>query len=139
MARVLIASSGGGHAAQARLLIPAFKHHDVLHVMAGGQTAELRDCSISTIWRVMICLPQAVKLIRREQPDFVISTGALPGLLAIIAGRIFGAETIWVDSVANAQKLSLSGRAARLIANRSYSQWPDVAARSRVQYAGAVI
>lgn len=139
MRKVLLVSSGGGHAVQAQLLRPAFEGHEVVHRIAGDGRSGLIDCSLSTIWRVPFCMRGAVGLLRREAPDTVISTGALPGLIAILVSRVFGVQTVWIDSVANARKLSLSGKVARLIADRTYSQWPDVARREAVTYAGAVL
>ncbi len=76
----------------------------------------------------------------RERPEVVLSTGAAPGLLACLFGRILGAKVIWVDSIANTRKMSLSGRLVRPIAHRVLSQWPDVAARYHgVEYAGEVL
>lgn len=136
---VLLASSGGGHAIQARLLQTAFQGQIVEHIVAGGRDSRLWDCSISTLWRVPVCFFQAVNLVRRLRPQTIVSTGALPGLIALGAGRLIGARAIWIDSVANARKLSLSGKAARFLAHRTYTQWPEIATRERVRYAGAVI
>jgi len=47
---------------------------------------------------------------------------------------------IWVDSIANAEKLSMSGRMIRPFADVILSQWPDVAAKyPKVEYAGELI
>ena len=137
--KVLLVSSGGGHAVQARLLKPAFKDHELIHVIAGDAQGDLPDCSISNLWRVPACFQIASRLIRSAGADLVISTGALPGLIAIIAARVQGQTTIWIDSVANAKTLSLSGKVARVVAHKTYSQWPDVARRERVRFAGAVL
>lgn len=136
---VLMASSGGGHAVQARLLQPAFADRQVAHIIAGGSGSGFRDCSLSTAWLIPICLWQAIWHVRRLRPELVISTGALPGLMAVIVGRLTGAHTIWVDSVANARKLSLSGKAARVVAHKTYTQWPEIAVREHVSYAGAIL
>lgn len=137
--KVLLVSSGGGHAVQARLLKSAFTGYDVEHLVARDEGGALSECSLKTLWKVPTCLVKAARFLRKMRPDIVVSTGALPGLLTIFAARFFGAQTIWVDSVANARTLSISGRAARWIAHNSYSQWPDVAENSSVKYAGAVI
>jgi hypothetical protein len=55
-------------------------------------------------------------------------------------GKLFGAKVIWLDSVANTEKLSMSGRMIRYFADLVLSQWPDVAAKyPNVEYAGEVI
>ena len=42
-----------------------------------------------------------LRVLASERPDVVISTGAAPGFFAILFGKMFGARTIWVDSIAN--------------------------------------
>ncbi|SFG89166.1 Oligosaccharide biosynthesis protein Alg14 like [Palleronia marisminoris] len=82
-----------------------------------------------------ILLSSMIKL----RPDVVISTGALPGVIALAIGRVLGARTIWVDSVANAEEMSSSGRLARRFAHLWLSQWEHVAKASGAEYAGAVL
>jgi len=43
----------------------------------------------------------------------IVSTGAAPGYFAIVLGRLFGARTIWIDSMANIENLSDVRRARR--------------------------
>ena len=81
---------------------------------------------------------QVFKILRREKPDVVISTGAAPGLLGIIAGRSVGAKTVWIDSIANVERLSLSGKLAARVANRTYTQWPHLATE-KILYNGNVL
>lgn len=75
---------------------------------------------------------------RREKPDMIISTGAAPGLIGLLVGRLMGIHTIWIDSVANADRLSLCGRIAVHIADRTLTQWPHLAAK-KVEYHGNVL
>ncbi len=138
MKRVLVISSGGGHWQQARLLHPALPK-ETTFVRASGFKSDIPDCSLRTIWRVPRCFVRSLMLIKRVRPDVVLSTGALPGLIGIIAGRLLGAKVVWIDSVANAQKLSLSGRAARYICRDVFSQWPKVAQQTGARYAGSVL
>ena len=74
----------------------------------------------------------------RERPDIVISTGAAPGYLAIRGARLLGARTMWIDSVANAEKLSLSGRLASDKADVCLTQWPHLQ-NGHVTYSGSVL
>jgi hypothetical protein len=60
-------------------------------------------------------------------------------LFLVLFGRLYGARTLWIDSVANCERLSTSGRIARLIAHRVVSQWEDVAEREGVGHWGSVL
>jgi hypothetical protein len=57
----------------------------------------------------------------------------------ILLGRLIGARTLWVDSIANSERMSTSGRMAKKLAHRVVSQWPEVAAKEGVECWGAVI
>lgn len=72
-----------------------------------------------------------------EKPDAVITTGAAPGLVAVFIARLMRKRTVWIDSIANAAHLSLSGRIASHFVSRTYTQWPDLAT-GRVLFAGNV-
>ena len=65
--------------------------------------------------------------------------GALPGVVALALGRAMGARTVWIDSVANAAEMSLSGRLARRVAHLWLTQWEHVARDSGAEYAGSVL
>lgn len=79
------------------------------------------------------------RIIWRERPDVVISTGAAPGYFAIRAGKLLGARTIWVDSIANAEELSLSGRKAGPHADLWLTQWAHLARPGGPNYRGSVL
>ena len=66
----------------------------------------------------------------RERPDVVISTGAAPGFFGVCLGKLLGAKTIWLDSVANAEQLSQSGSKVGRLADLWLTQWPHLAAHN---------
>jgi hypothetical protein len=74
----------------------------------------------------------------RERPDVVLSTGAAPGFFALLFGRLLGARTIWLDSIANIEELSMSGRMARRHADLWLTQWPHLARPDGPECAGRV-
>jgi UDP-N-acetylglucosamine:LPS N-acetylglucosamine transferase len=66
-------------------------------------------------------------LIRDTKPDIIITTGSAPGLMALIIGRFFSTRNIWIDSFANVERLSTSGKIARYFADLYLTQWEDLA------------
>lgn len=60
-------------------------------------------------------------------------------LAFILLGRLSGRRTLWVDSIANSERLSSSGRLAKKLAHKVVSQWPDVAEREGVECWGRVL
>jgi hypothetical protein len=75
----------------------------------------------------------------RTRPDVVVSTGAAPGYFALRIGKILGARTVWIDSIANAEALSRTGTLVRPWADLWLTQWPHLAADGGPAYAGSVL
>ncbi len=146
--RILAVASGGGHWVQLLRLRPAFEGHDVTFVTVDaryrGEVAPHRFHAVTdaTRWNKLKLLWMATQLLRilvRERPDVVISTGAAPGYVALRLGRMLGARTVWIDSIANVEQLSLSGRRIGPHADLWLTQWPHLARPDGPRYAGAVL
>ena len=70
----------------------------------------------------------------------MVSTGAAPGLMALaVAKLVAGSRTVWIDSIANSERLSLSGRLARPVADAWLVQWPHLARPGGPEHWGAVL
>jgi UDP-N-acetylglucosamine:LPS N-acetylglucosamine transferase len=146
--KALAVASSGGHWLQLLRLIPALEGYEVVFVTVLESCArQVPGNKFQTIpdanrWNRLGLIRLAVKMagiVCRERPDVVISTGAAPGYFALLFGRLFGARTIWVDSIANAERLSLSGRLVGRYADLWLTQWPHLSRTGGPFYAGAVI
>lgn len=144
--RILAIASGGGHWVQLMQLKPAFAGHDIHYATTlqgldpGSAPVHLvPDCNREAPLRAVLCVLRLLWILASHRPQIVISTGALPGYLAIRLAKLAGARTVWIDSVANAGEMSLSGQLVRSHADLWLSQWPDVAQASGAEYAGAVL
>ena len=146
--RILAVSSGGGHWVQLLRLAPAFSGHDLAFVTVSGAYAQqvrgsrfyaVHDATrwnkIKLVWTAL----QLARVILLERPDVIVSTGAAPGYVAIRLGKWFGVHTIWIDSIANAEQLSLSGERVGRYADLWLTQWPHLARAGGPKYAGAVL
>ncbi|RLJ41434.1 oligosaccharide biosynthesis protein Alg14 [Litoreibacter meonggei] len=143
MARILAVSSGGGHWQQLKLLDAAMEDAEVVYACSAdvGEPTVLRvpDCNLRTPRRLVLGLLAAWRLVRSVRPDVVVSTGAAPGALALIVAKLLGCRTVWIDSIANAECMSLSGRLTRCFADLWMTQWETVSERSGAVYVGAVL
>ncbi|MFZ0319638.1 MAG: hypothetical protein WAL56_10975 [Candidatus Sulfotelmatobacter sp.] len=146
--KVLAVASSGGHWVQLRRVIPAFENSEVVYVTVlesyRSQVPENKFYSVNdaTRWNKLALLLLALRLawiIAIERPDVVISTGAAPGYFAMLLGRWFGAKTIWIDSMANIEELSMSGARAGKYADLWLTQWPHLARAEGPQYGGSVL
>ena len=87
---------------------------------------------------MMVLGLQLLWVLIRVRPHVVVSTGAAPGCLAILMGRVLGARTIWLDSIANVEAVSMSGRLVRRAAGLWLTQWPHLAVDEGPEFAGRV-
>ena len=146
--RILLAASGGGHFVQMKRLLPAFEGHE-LHLLTtdaglGGQveTASFRVVRDATRWNKFALMLSALGVawtVLRVRPHIVLSTGAAPGFLACLFGRFLGARTVWIDSIANAEELSLSGAKAGKFVDLWLTQWPELTTPTGPHYEGSVV
>lgn len=146
--RILAVASGGGHWEQLMLIRPAFEGNQsyfVTTLKGAGDLAALPkvyivpDCNRDKPVKAAISALRIALLIVRLRPDVIISTGALPGVIALAIGRRMGARTIWVDSIANAEEFSMAGKKAQRHADLWISQWPIVAQEEGAKFLGSVL
>jgi UDP-N-acetylglucosamine:LPS N-acetylglucosamine transferase len=87
-----------------------------------------------------VLVPQFIRILLRERPHVVVTTGSAPGLVGIALAKLFTrARTIWIDSIANCERMSSSGSRARYFADEWLTQWPDLAKAEGPHYWGAVL
>jgi UDP-N-acetylglucosamine:LPS N-acetylglucosamine transferase len=147
--RVLAMASGGGHWIQLQRLRPAFADCDVAFVsvyddyaddVAGHRFYKVSDITRMSLTRLFVLVPQLIGVLLRERPKVVITTGSAPGLVCIALARtLFGAKTIWIDSIANCERMSTSGSQARRFAHQWLTQWPELSGPDGPGYWGAVL
>jgi UDP-N-acetylglucosamine:LPS N-acetylglucosamine transferase len=98
------------------------------------------ECNRHHPIKVVNVLAKCMNIVFRERPDVVISTGAAAGCVSCFLGKGLGAKVIWVDSIANVERVSLSGRMVRHIADLFLVQWPDLADRYKnAEFVGSVL
>lgn len=109
-------------------------------LQAFGPTYIIGECNREHPIKTLAAALKCLKIVIKERPAVILSTGAAVGFLMCFWGKLLGAKVIWIDSIANTEKLSMSGRMIRPFADLILSQWPDVAAQYRnVEYAGELI
>lgn len=155
--RLLAVASTGGHWVQLNRLLPAFAGTEAHFLttaadqqdglMARARAAGLEaphfhvctDANRNEKLKLLRMFAEILGILFKVRPDVVISTGAAPGYAALRMGKLLGARTCWIDSIANAREVSLSGRLAGPHADLFLTQWPEVAKPGGPEYRGAVL
>jgi len=149
--RLLAIASFGGHWVQLMRLKKSFVDFDVHYVStAEDQPSELKgsdnyhlvdDVSAdSGFAQIFKSIYKAFILLYKMRPAVVVSTGALPGLIFLVISKIlFRSKTVWVDSIANSEKISFSGRVARYFSDIYLTQWEHLAGDGKLKFIGRVI
>lgn len=148
--RICLAASAGGHLSQLLKLASSWEGYEVFSVTTTevvrdklskfGGVYVVGECNRQHPLRVIKVLLQCIRIVFRERPDVVISTGAAAGCMLCFMGKIFCAKVVWIDSITNVERISLSGRMVRYVANLFLVQWPELAQkRQNVEYVGEVV
>ena len=148
--RICLAASAGGHLTQLLKVADTFKSYEVFYVSTLDSIAKtlerkgtfylIGECNREHPWQSLRVLKNCIRIIIKERPDVIVSTGAGPACLLCIVGKLLGTKIVWIDSIANIDRLSLSGRLILPLSDLILSQWPEVAKKyKRVEYAGTLI
>lgn len=147
MKKVIAVSSIGGHWIQLLRLTPAFEGCEVEFISTNSKFSSMvegkkfhavEEGNRKNVLGLLKCFISLVRIIKKSKPDVIVTTGAAPGLMAIIVGRLLGKRTIWIDSIANCEKLSMSGTIAGYFTKNVFTQWEHLQT-DKVLYNGNVL
>jgi UDP-N-acetylglucosamine transferase subunit ALG13 len=143
--RICLAASGGGHLRQLLDLEPAWGPFD--HFFVTEDTALGRSLAHRTHFVAHFALGQgrlgkplhmlaaaarnflaSARIMLRERPDIVISTGAGSMFFTVLLARVFGARIVVIETFARFSGLSAFARAAGPLAHHRIVQSPALAA-----------
>ena len=148
--KICLAASAGGHISQLLKLSSSWNGHETFCVTTTeivrnklnklGEVYIVGECNRQHLMRVIAVLVRCIRIVLRERPDVVISTGAAAGCMLCFMGKILGTKVIWIDSITNVERISLSGRMVRYIADLFLVQWPElVRMYKKVEFVGTVV
>ena len=148
--KICLVASAGGHTSQLLELSESWIGNHTFWITTAsalrqmlskyGQVYVVGECNREHPLRVILVSLRCARIVFRERPDVVISTGAAVGCITCFLGWLSGAKIIWLDSITNVDRISLSGRMVRYIADVFLVQWPELAKKyNNVEYLGAVI
>ena len=82
----------------------------------------------------------AWRILRKEKPDVVVSTGAGVSVPFLYIARLFKKKTIYIELMTRINELSLSGRLVYPIVHHFFVQWPELERKYKeAEFKGQVI
>lgn len=149
--KILLAASGGGHLRQLLDLESVWSRHPHVFVTtdyALGRSVAVRhrvhfvreygfgmwhqQRRLAMTWAMLINVCQSVRVVLRERPTLVITTGAAAIFWSILLARLFGARLVSIESFARFEAPSVYGNLVRRFADDLVVQseklkaaWPE--------------
>ena len=146
-AKVCVVSSCGGHLTEARALRAAYERFDHFYVLNDRVllpddmrhvTYFIRHSERDVLF--LVNLWEAYRILHRERPTIILSTGAGPAVPFALVGRLLGIPTVFVETFTRIDTPSLTGRIMYRLAHRVVYQWPSLARYfPRAVYGGSVV
>ncbi|RZF60647.1 oligosaccharide biosynthesis protein Alg14 [Sphingomonas populi] len=146
--RLLALASGGGHWIELLRLRPAFEGWDVAYVsmfenytssIPGARYYTVPDASRFDKLAFPKVFARALPIMLKERPHAIVTTGSAPMLAFLMIAKLMGTKTLWIDSIAQAEEMSSSGKVAKKLATKAVAQWPEVAKAEGLECWGAVL
>jgi len=145
-----VAASTGGHLTQLLRIAEAWRDMPHFFVTPGqplspSLTGGAKAYAVCTAnrqhpFRVLKMFFQCVRILWKERPNVVVSSGATVGCICCLLVKLMGGKVVWIDSISQPDRLTLSGRIVRYFADLFLVQWPDLEHRyTHVKYVGAVL
>jgi len=146
--KICIVSSCGGHLTEVRALKPAYGNYEHFYVLNDrvllpsdmeGRTFFITHAERD--WRVLLNLREAWRILVRERPSVIVSTGAGPVVPFALLGRLFfGTRVVFVETITRVERPSLTGRLMYYLAHDFFYQWEGLRRFfPRGRYGGALL
>lgn len=148
--KLALVASSGGHLAELFCIHELWQAHERFWVSFPTPDAESLLADETVFWaayptnrhlpNLLRNLALAWRLLRRERPDVVISTGAGVAVPFLILARVLGIRSVYLESITRIRELSLSGYLVYPFVDRFLVQWQELAERyRRARFHGRII
>lgn len=135
--KICLICSSGGHLLSMNLLKEfwcdydrfwvSFKKQDTLYFLENEKKYFAYSPTNRNITNFVRNLFLAIKILRMEKPDVIISTGAGICVPFMFVGKLLEIKTIYVELLTRVEDLSLSAKMIYPILDHLIVQWPDLA------------
>lgn len=136
-AKVCIPTSSGGHLTHMRMLMPVleraadrfwvtFDKEDANTALAGERVYHCYFPTNRNIKNTVRNTLLAIRVLRKERPDLIVSSGAAIAVPFFLVGKLMGAKTVYVEVFDRMDAPTLTGRLVRRLADLLVVQWSEM-------------
>lgn len=146
--KLCLACSAGGHLTELLQLEEVFRDHEYFFATfrredtqgLPGRVYYLVDPKRNPL-KLLLNLFQALRVVLRERPSAVITTGAGVVVPLCYFARLLGARIIYIESLARITSRSISGLLLYPIADLFFVQWKQLLGKygNKARYGGKVV
>ena len=133
--RILLVCSSGGHLAQLMRLRDWWQGHDrawacfpledARALLEGERVTWVHHPTTRNLPNLVRNLGLALRVIRRERPEVIVSTGAGAAVPFFWIGRLFGCRTVFLEVYDRVDSATLTGRLCAPVTDLFLVQWPE--------------
>ena len=134
--KVCMVGSSGGHLSHLYLLKPFFKDKDRFWVTFEKEDAKsllknerFYPCYFPTNRNAKNLIKNtwlAYKILKKEKPDVIISSGAAVAVPFFYLGKLFGAKTIYIEVFDRIDSPTLTGKLVYPVTDKFIVQWEEM-------------
>ncbi|MBR1443678.1 MAG: UDP-N-acetylglucosamine--LPS N-acetylglucosamine transferase [Firmicutes bacterium] len=134
--KVCLVGSSGGHLTHLYMLKPfwskrerfwvTFEKEDVKSLLKDEKIYPCYYPTNRSLKALIINTIIAVKILKKERPDLIISTGAAVAVPFFWAGKLFGTKNIYVEVFDRINKPTLTGKLVYPVTDRFIVQWEEM-------------
>lgn len=134
--KVCLVGSSGGHLTHLYMLKPFWESKERFWVTFDKEDArsllkeeKMYSCYYPTnrsLKALVINTKLAIKVIKSERPDLIVSSGAAVAVPFFFIGKIFGAKTIYIEVFDRIDKPTVTGKLVYPITDKFIVEWEEM-------------
>lgn len=134
--KVCLVGSSGGHLTHLYMLKPfwqekerfwvTFDKQDAASLLSGEQVYHCYFPTNRNIKNLIRNTILAWKVLGKEKPDLIVSSGAAVAVPFFYLGKLFGAKTVYIEVFDRIDKPTLTGKLVYPVADRFIVQWEEM-------------
>ena len=134
--KVGLVGSSGGHLTHLYMLKPfwqdkerfwvTFNKEDANSILEGEQVYHCYYPTNRSLKALLINTRLAWKVLRKERPDVIVSSGAAVAVPFFYLGKLFGMKTIYIEVFDRIDKPTMTGKMVYPVTDRFIVQWEEM-------------